>query len=222
MQPSLWKPTFADKCFQRLNRSPIPPLKQQPLSRFAKPRLRAFEIGDELSGGASRKLRPRRRCESRRRQPIEPPALFAAAEVNLGFDVVGDRPGMLDRLAIHVEDGERAVGGIDEVDGAEPVVAGADELSVFVGAAAFECDAVAGEDLPVNEVTGDFTYEDIPAEFFGIRGAAIDTDAAAASPVAGTDQLAAGHIGAFQGPPLGAEFAPGLGRTDAIDAELIA
>src|SRR5262249_27175081 len=93
---------------------------------------------------------------------------------------------------------------------------------VFVGAAAFEGDAVALEDLAVDEVAGDFADEDVAAERFGIRGAAIDADPAAAGPIASTNQLAAGHVGLLECPSLGAEFAPGFGRADAIDAELIA
>ena len=34
----------------------------------------------------------------------------------MGFDVVGDAPGVLDGFAVHLEDGEGAVGGVDEVD----------------------------------------------------------------------------------------------------------
>src|SRR6185295_15485235 len=56
----------------------------------------------------------------------------------------------------------------------------------------------------------------------GIGGSAIDADAAAAGPVAGADQLAARHVGLFEGPPLGAELAPGFGWANAIHAELIA
>ena len=114
------------------------------------------------------------------------------------------------------------VGGVDEVDGAEPVVAGADEFGVFVGAAAFEGDAVALENLAVDEIAGDFADEDVAAEGFGISAAAINADAAGAGPVAGAYSLAAGHVGAFEGPPLGAVFAPGFRWADAIHAELIA
>src|SRR5438876_961001 len=104
--------------------------------------MRAFEVGDELDGCSGGKFWRLWRCEGGRREAIKSAAVVAAGEIELSLDVVGDRPGMLDRLAIHVEHGQRAVGGVDEVDGPEPIVARADKLGVFVGPAAFERHAV--------------------------------------------------------------------------------
>src|SRR5262245_48759264 len=102
------------------------------------PAIGAGEEDDEFGGGSGGELGWFGKSELVRREAVETTAVVAAGEVELGLDVVGDRPGVFDRLAIHVEDGQRAVGGVDEVNGAKPVVARADELGVLVGAAAFE------------------------------------------------------------------------------------
>ena len=123
------------------------PLGDHPLQSRAEAEA-AVALGEVHPGQALVELRSEEGdgIESFGASPLfEPPAVAAALEVELGFDVVGDGPGVLDGFAVHVEDGERAVRGVDEVDGAEPVVARADEFGVFVGAAAFERDAVRGE-----------------------------------------------------------------------------
>src|SRR5438067_973976 len=142
---------------------------------------------DKFGCGCRGKLRRLGRSEAGRSESIEPAAVAAAGEIELGLDVVGDRPGVFDRFAVHVEDGQRAVGGVDEIDGTEPVVARADEFGVFVGTPAFERDAVAGENLPVNQVAGDFADEDVATKLFRIGAAAINADATGAGPIASAD-----------------------------------
>src|SRR5690349_19200111 len=112
MKTGLRKSALVGDFTQRLNRGFVLPLEEKPLGRFAIPGVRAFEVSNAFGSCASGERWRLRRFELRRRKPIQPAAVVAAGEVELGFDVVGDRPGVLDSLAIHVEDGEGAVGGV--------------------------------------------------------------------------------------------------------------
>ncbi len=60
----------------------------------------------------------------------ESAAVIAGVKVQMPFEAVGKRPRVFDGLAVHVEDPEATIGGVDELDGAEPVVGGGEELGV--------------------------------------------------------------------------------------------
>ena len=76
----------------------------------------------------------------------ESAAVIAAVEIEMSLDFVGDAPGMLDDLAVHVADVETSVGCVGEVHDAHPGVLGGGELAVgFIGGTfAGECDSIAG------------------------------------------------------------------------------
>src|SRR5204863_3689397 len=63
--------------------------------------------------------------------------------------------GVLDYLAVHVEDVESAIGAVCELHGAEPVVARREELAFFVDADAFEHAVFDDQLFAMHEVAAD-------------------------------------------------------------------
>ena len=51
--------------------------------------------------------------EVRRREPVNTSAIAAVLQIEFRMDVIGDRPWVLDGLAIHIDDVKRAVGCVD-------------------------------------------------------------------------------------------------------------
>ncbi len=80
------------------------------------------EVADALGGGNG--------IEVGGSEAPEPAAVIAGVEVQMTFETVGKRPRVFDGLAIHVEDPEATVGGVDELDGAKPVVGGGEEFGI--------------------------------------------------------------------------------------------
>ena len=66
--------------------------------------------------------------KSGRREPINPATITSALQIHLRMDVIGNGPRMLDRFAIHVEDVQRAVRGVDEIDRPKPGIGRGDEI----------------------------------------------------------------------------------------------
>ena len=67
-------------------------------------------------------------------QAIDAAAVVAVIQVEVFLDFVGDGPRVLDHFAIHVADVEAAVGGVGEVDHANPGVAARGKLeALFIG-----------------------------------------------------------------------------------------
>ena len=104
--------------------------EQQPLSRLAPPCVR---IGQKLHELCRRSItRPRAaaagRLTHRMNQRIEAAAISPAGEVKVLLDRLGYRDGMLDRLAIHVEDEQRSIRRIRKIHGTKPVVGRGQEL----------------------------------------------------------------------------------------------
>ena len=96
---------------------------------------------------------------------VEPAAVLAAGQVEVLLDRLGDRERVLDRLAVHVEDQQRAVGRVGEVDRPEPVVGRGQELDLRVGPRREVTRAVDRQDLAVDEVAADVADEGVAAVF---------------------------------------------------------
>jgi hypothetical protein len=121
-------------------------------------------------------------------------------------------------LARHVEDVERAVGRVDEIDRSKPEVGRADELRVGVGALAPERHALWHEDAAMDEVAHAVADEDVSIVLLRIGPAAIERHTRA-----GIDDIVA-HTGdilhlelAHRDRPATLQIAPALNRTDPID-----
>ena len=84
--------------------------------------LTSSAAGASLSFGLGRRRAP---CVD---QVIEPSAILAAGQVKVPLDRLGDRERVFDRLAVHVEDEQRPIGRVGEVDRAKPVVGRGEEL----------------------------------------------------------------------------------------------
>ena len=166
MQPAERFGAPAEELAQGLDGRRVLPLEEEPVGRVAVPGVGVFEQGHQFEGRCPAQPGSGPGSEAGRGESVDAAAVGAAAEVELGLDVVGDRPGVLDRLAVHVEDGQRAVGGVDEVDGAEPGVGRGEELGLLLSGCAVgaEGHAVGLDDHAVDDVVGDLAEEEVPAE----------------------------------------------------------
>ena len=106
---------------------------EQPLSGHSCPAVVRFERFDQFTAGGRGELDWLRPFPVGGHQAVDPAAVVAAFEAKIFLDVLGDRVGMFDGFAVHVEHIERAVGSVDEVDGSEPVVRGGNEFDLLIG-----------------------------------------------------------------------------------------
>src|SRR5262245_26342438 len=150
------------------------------------PAVGVSERGDELAGGGGAEFGKRRLLEAVGDDAVESTAVAAASEIEVLLDDGRQAVGVLDDLAVHVEDVERAVGGVGELDGTEPDVAGGDEFGFFVDAAADEADAVGFETLAVDQVAADIADDRYALPLAGPGVAAIDSRARSAGEIAGS------------------------------------
>ena len=157
-----------------------------------------------------------------RDQAIDASAVVAVVQVKVLLDLVGDGPRVLDHLAIHIADMEAAVGGVGEIDHADPGVAAGGELeAAFVGGSfAGEADAVGGgsDHLAMDELTARVAREAVVPEGRAIGVAAVDCRARRASEVTAYAPAAFDAAGDRAGDaPARAHDAPRLIRADAED-----
>src|SRR6266571_6833340 len=118
------------------------------------PAVRIFKNGDKLPGGRFPQARRFWLLESIRSDPINPPSIIAAVEIKEFFDVVRERPRVLDDFSIHINDVERAVRAVGELDRAKPCIGGADKLNPIFARATlgFEIHAIRNQDLAMNKI----------------------------------------------------------------------
>ena len=111
-------------------------------------------------------------------QAIDTAAVIAVIQVEVLLDLIGDGPRVLDDFAIHVADMEAAVGGVGEVDHANPGVATCGELeALFIGRTfPREVDAIGGrrDHLTVDELSAGVAREAVVLEGRTVGIAAID------------------------------------------------
>ena len=157
-----------------------------------------------------------------RDQTIDAAAVVAVVQVEVLLDLVRNGPRVFDHLAIHIADVEAAVGGVGEIDHADPGVAARGEFeATFVGRAfSGEADAVGGggDHLAVDELTARVAREAVVLEGRPIGIAAIDRGSRR------TSEVTADPAAAFDGSrdragdtPSRADDAPGFIGTDAED-----
>src|SRR5207245_3638554 len=116
-----------------------------------------------------------------------------AFQINCGVDVVGNAPRVLNVFAIHVHHVQRAVGRVDEVHGAEPVVGRGDHLGLAVHARSREGRAVGRDLQAVEQVACALTDEEVAAIVLRVGRAAVTRDAARRSDADRADEFAAGQ-----------------------------
>ncbi len=165
------------------------------------------EVADALGGGGW--------VEVGGGEAPEASAVITGVEVKMTFEAVGKGPGVFDGLAIHVEDPEAAIGGVDELDGAEPVVGGGKELGVRFGGIAFadplEAVGPGPEFLPMDEIGSAIGDEGIAGDIGWIGIAAMDGGAGGAGEVAGGTATAFDWtFDEASDAPTGAQDAPGF------------
>ena len=118
--------------------------EEETLRGLTPPGVGVGQQGHELGGRRPAQGRLGALLEAVGDEVVEPPAVLPARQVEVLLDRLGDRGRVLDRLAVHVQDQERAVGGVGEVDGPEPVVRRGQELDLLVGPRREELGAVLG------------------------------------------------------------------------------
>ena len=193
---------------------------QKALGGLAPPRRRVGQQRDKVHGRHAAQPRNPAAKTGGGDEVVQPPFVLAAGQIEVFLDRFGDRQRMLDRLAVHVEDQERAVGRVGEVDGTEPVVGRREELDLLVGASRQELSAVLGNDLAMDEVAANIADEGVAQVFGRECVAAIDGDAGRRGEEAGGHQL--GRRQSLAKLRVGRALAsaddpPGLGRADAED-----
>jgi hypothetical protein len=119
----------------------------------------------------------------------------AAVEIEVLLDFFGDAPRVLDDLAIHVADVERAVGGVGEIHDAHPRIgAGGEFVALLVGgAAADKAHAVGGDFFAVHELAAGVAREGVVHEIVAIGIAAKDGGAGGAGEVTAHAAAALDH-----------------------------
>ena len=220
MQPAEGRRRTANQLFECRENGSVLPLEQQALCRLSLPDVFGLQAPHEIQRVEAAEPHHGRLRGTRGREPINPSAVVAALQVEVGLDVVRDRVGMLDRLAVHVDDVERSVGRVHEIDGAEPVVGRGDELGVLVGAPRGHEHAVTRERLAVHQVAADVADERVPPECRRIGVSPIDRDAGRGGEVTDGELFRAGkraqHRRVRDAAPC-ADDPPRLGRAAAKD-----
>src|SRR5215470_14591304 len=95
--------------------SQILPLVQQAVRGLTMPAVGVLQQSNQLRRASLTQPWRGPMLEFLRGEPVNPAPVRSAPQVELGADVVRDRPGVLNRLAVHVEDRQRTVGRIDKV-----------------------------------------------------------------------------------------------------------
>ena len=138
------------------------------------------------------------------------------------MDVIGDRPWVLDGLAIHIDDVKRAVGCVDQIDRAKPHIGRCDKLHIEIGGDDLKRHAVRRDELAMDEIIGDFACKNLTAIFRGIGGPAINRDACRRGKNPARHELAARSAVVLRHPAARPKIAPGFPGTDPQDRQRIA
>lgn len=223
MQPTKWSFSGEEELFQEGNGIEGLAFEEEAVSGFPMPGVRMREKFDELIDGSGVEARSGTPLEIRGSEAVDAALVATAFEIQQSFEVVWDRPRVFDGFAIHIEDVERSIGGMDEIDGAEPVVGGGEKFLAFVDAMRGEGDACGVHGFTVDEVAGDFADEELTAIGIGIGVAPVDGGGAGGGHKPCGVFFAAGDEGvSLTGEALSIEQAPRFGRTGAEDGDLIA
>ena len=129
---------------------------------------------------------------------------------------------MLDRLTVHVEYVDRAVGRVHELRRPEPVVARREEFVSLgpVGTLGAERLADSRQPFAVDEVAADVADEEIAAKLVAVRVSTVNEEPGCRGEKADGDQLGGGEalLRVLRArPPAGAHDAPGFRRTRTED-----
>src|SRR5690242_10901424 len=92
------------------------------------PAVRVFKRGDQFFDGSFAQARGLRLFEAVRSDAVNAPAIVAAVQVERFFDALGKGPGMLDDLAIQLDDVESAVWTIGKLDWTAPGIVRSDKF----------------------------------------------------------------------------------------------
>ena len=146
-------------------------------------------------------------------QPVDAPAIIARVEVEVALDGLGDRPRVLDDLAIHVEDVKRPIGGVGELDGPEPCVLRRDEFHARLvrRTRRDRLDPRHVDLFVVNEVSSGIADERVADELRGEGVAPVDRPPRRTGEIAGRAAASFHHARHLAGDaPMGADDAPRL------------
>src|SRR5204862_7993126 len=112
VQPSRWLRGFGSELRQQRNRRLVLPLVKQPGGRVAVPAIGMRERGDKPLRRRPAELRQRSLAKAVvRHDAVNPSAIAAARQIEVLLDERRQAGRVLDYLAIHIEDVERAVRG---------------------------------------------------------------------------------------------------------------
>ena len=145
--------------FQRVSPAPARPdlafaLDQQPLRHVAPPAVRVRQRLDQLRRRRASRTGPGCRASSsrgRRGKSVPGRRCVQLARQDVIAQVHGGRRPVLDHAAIHVDDVERAVGSVGDVDRPEALVGGGQELGAIIRLARPDRRAVVAEYDPADE-----------------------------------------------------------------------
>ncbi len=213
---------FVQEVPERIDGGRVLPLEDQSVRGVAVPGVGMFQKSDQLDGREPSQVGRRREAEIGWSEPVDAPAILTIAQVEPGLDVVGNRPGVLDRLAVHVENVQGSIGRIHEIHRSEPGVSRGEKFGVAVRTVGAEGHTVGFEHHAEDHVIRHFAEEQIAAVWLGIGVAAIDGHAAGGGQITGADQFTPGIRLADGRPALGPQHAPGLRRADAVNGDRVA
>ena len=220
MHPPQGVGAIPDQVLQQGERRRVLAFEEETLRGLTPPGVGIGQQGHELGGLRLAQGRLGALLEAVGDQVVEPPAVLPARQVEVLLDRLGDRGRVFDRLAIHVQDQERPVGGVGEVDGPEPVVRRGQEFDLLIGPRREELRAVLREGLAMDEVAPHVADEGVAAVLGGVGGPPIDRHAGGGGEEAGGDQLGRREPLGIRGigrTLAGPDDPPGLGRADPVD-----
>src|SRR5258706_6046969 len=183
------------------------------------PSIGILQGGDQLADAGLVQAAQRRLFEAVGHDAVDAATIVAAVQVEVLFNIVGQRPRMLDDFAVHIDDVQCAVGRIGKLHRAKPGIFGGDELDrLLIGRALrFQAHAVGNKNFSMDEVAASITEEGIIEKLRWKRVAAVDRGAG------GPGEITGRTASAFDGPtyqpchaPFGANDTPGLFRADAV------
>src|SRR6267378_1432048 len=134
MQSSEWKVRFLEVYKQRHGGLVLAFIKQASGS-VAMPTIRVFQGGNQFCGGNFAQFGRLRVFEIVRCDTINSASVVTTVQIEKSFDIIRQRPGVLDDFAIHVDDIERSIRRVCKLNRAKPGVSRGDKLDVFFAGA---------------------------------------------------------------------------------------
>src|ERR1043166_533780 len=183
------------------------------------PAVGIFQSGHQLGGARLTQTRWLGLFKTVRRDAINTATIVAAVQIEELFDVVGERPGVLDDFAIHVNDVECAIRRVGKLHRTKPGIAGSGKFDFFLVGRPLrlQTHAIRNQDFAMDEVPAGISDKCVVEELSRIRVAAVNRRARGAGEV--TRSAPAAFNWSADQPrhaPLGADNAPGFFRTDAV------